>query len=297
VWNNANQSFVSKNKYRGREIKTADFFRVLRAFIDDGERLLVDHVPYLLQKLHNLAAIILALDGFRFYGCSLLLIYDGDRDAQNHFARHSREAEQARRTGEDTDTDHARRPNTITTGIPEKGRRSRSADVRPSGGIPGQRQADDRGDPSGNLRGQHHQTHNNRHNHSLGAHTHRIRGEINLRVVDFAHTTTGRDFVPFPPELVEAERERMLGKGYETKMDPETGLAMARFLPRHPQTPDMGFIFGLKSVSDVLREIWDEEMRQRRESGGDVRELPPLENGDVWGRAFPNGVDTGELST
>ncbi|EIW66408.1 hypothetical protein TREMEDRAFT_35090, partial [Tremella mesenterica DSM 1558] len=78
VWHPSTQSFSSKDKYRGRELKTADFARVLRYFLHDGIKLLIDHIPLLVRKLHRLASIVLGLDGFRFYGCSLLLIYDGD---------------------------------------------------------------------------------------------------------------------------------------------------------------------------------------------------------------------------
>ncbi|KLT40063.1 SAICAR synthase-like protein, partial [Cutaneotrichosporon oleaginosum] len=78
VWSNATQSFVSKNKYRGRQLKTEEFPRVLSLYLNDGNNLLVQHIPPLMQKLYSLASILVTLNGFRFYGCSLLLIYDGD---------------------------------------------------------------------------------------------------------------------------------------------------------------------------------------------------------------------------
>jgi hypothetical protein len=358
VWNHATQSFVSKNKYRGREIRTADFPRVLRTFLDDGEKLLVDHIPHLLQKLHNLAAIVLALDGFRFYGCSVLLIYDGDRDVQEHFKRHSREAglvpmpaaaaaSQGSGSGNgngnaDGDVGGAgdgdgrtnggpdqrdvgvggRGGETLLSGIthsesdeyaevrhrpdrtipisPEKGRRSRSADVRSQSRAPADTH---RAHLESHLRNQPHPHHHHdgarQHQHTLGSNTRRIRGEINLRVVDFAHTITGRDFVPLPGG---SEDPTTLGRGYETRFDPETGLMMARFPPKYPDRPDMGFVFGLKNVADSLKGIWDEEMRKRKEVNGsgedeESRELPEFENGDVWERAFPRGVENAEMST
>jgi inositol-hexakisphosphate kinase len=358
VWNHATQSFVSKNKYRGREIRTADFPRVLRTFLDDGEKLLIDHIPHLLQKLHNLAAIVLALDGFRFYGCSVLLIYDGDRDVQEHFRRHSREAGLVPMAatqgsgngngigigGADSDgnsttnggpgqrdiggsgrghdggtllsgfthsesdeyAEDRHRPDRTIPISPEKGRRSRSADVRSQSRAPAPADSH-RAHLESHLRNQPHPHHHHdgvrQHQHTLGSNTRRIRGEINLRVVDFAHTITGRDFVPLPPG---SEDPATLGRGYETRFDPETGLMMARFPPKYPDRPDMGFVFGLKNVADSLKEIWDEEMRTRKEENGtgagagedgEARDLPEFENGDVWDRAFPNGVDKAEMST
>ncbi|TEB35341.1 SAICAR synthase-like protein [Coprinellus micaceus] len=82
VWNHATQSYVTQDKYRGRNIKPAQFDSVIESFLFDGERLLAYQIPVLLQKLYALARIINRLKGFRFYGCSLLLIYDGDKESQ-----------------------------------------------------------------------------------------------------------------------------------------------------------------------------------------------------------------------
>ncbi|KAI6164967.1 hypothetical protein EDD17DRAFT_1802620 [Pisolithus thermaeus] len=85
VWNNVTQSYVTQDKYMGRDIRAEDFPSVLASFFHDGERLLVWQIPVLLQKLYALARIINRLKGFRFYGCSLLLIYDGDHDVLENF--------------------------------------------------------------------------------------------------------------------------------------------------------------------------------------------------------------------
>lgn len=275
VWNTVTSSFTSKNKYRGREIKTPDFHRVLHHFLHDGDHLLVAHIPVIIQKLHNLAAILLKLDGFRFYGCSLLLIYDGDKEAQDHFARHSSSSregevlmEQAEEEGEWVDLRH-QQGSTAQLDKREVGRRSKSVET-------------------------HHHHHHHHHRNSRrppdASNTRRLRGEVNIRVVDFAHTTTGRDFVPFPPGHVDPP-EKQLGKGYDTQLDPQTGLNLARFPPKHLDSPDLGFIFGLQNVCAALEGIW------RTESGDTVVDRwieEELNHRDIFSRL---STGTGELST
>ncbi|OCF32084.1 hypothetical protein I316_06240 [Kwoniella heveanensis BCC8398] len=357
VWNNETQSFVSRNKYRGREIKTSDFPLVLQSFLSDGETLLVDHIPIIVQKLHNLAAIMLQLDGFRFYGCSLLLIYDGDKETQDHYRQHvrgeacssamqpldenqevdlnlnsttdipsSRLSSSGAAGGRDDADDkedewaeHRHRPmkrsERDTENEPQPAeRRSRSVDVHAS--------SRSRIRPSSSIGGSvrsHSRTRHSHDNPGVGvggagcpqqAHHRKIRGEVNIRVVDFAHTTTGRDFVTFPSDHVDPPD---LGKGYDTKFDPATGLAMARFPPKFRDRPDMGFIFGLKNVCEALKDIYEDyyqhqacttssavdQQEQRhdyrdgssREAGEEDKQRCKLEikeNADVFEFAFGN---------
>lgn len=278
VWNNSTQSFCSKDKYRGRELRTPDFPRVLSFFLHDGDTFLLDHIPNLLRKLHALAKIIHQLDGFRFYGCSLLLIYDGDKDAQDHFRRHARLPPAEIPTPVDEYAEHRHRhshshadahhpeanPGGSTT------RRSRSVDAA------------------------------HRRQRPNATNTLRLRGEVNIRVVDFAHTTTGRDFLPTPLEELRREDPQALGKGYDTHFDTQTGLAMARFPPKHRSAPDMGFLFGLKSVCEALRGIWQGEMDRRRFEG-DVSRVRELDNDcwdeRVWSEIFGDEVDVASMST
>ncbi|WVQ99083.1 hypothetical protein IAU59_006215 [Kwoniella sp. CBS 9459] len=345
VWNNETQSFVSRNKYRGREIKTADFPFVLQSFLSDGETLLVDHIPVIVQKLHNLAAIMLQLDGFRFYGCSLLLIYDGDKETQDHYRQHVRggscssametldESQEvnsstndpthlpstsglrmSRHDLEDTEhgekddewAEHRHRPTKRLEREAEDEpqpaeRRSRSVDLHASSRSRVRGSSSIGGDTRSHSRTRH--THHDTHNGGgcpQQAHHRKIRGEVNIRVVDFAHTTTGRDFVTFPADHVDPPD---LGKGYDTKFDPVTGLAMARFPPKFRDRPDMGFIYGLKNVCEALKNIYEdhthayalvnEEQGLSSEEGGgigDGRKLEIKENADVFEFAF--GSDT-----
>ncbi|KAF9519557.1 hypothetical protein BS47DRAFT_1254889, partial [Hydnum rufescens UP504] len=83
VWNHVTQSYETQDKYTGRDVRTEDFPSVLSKFFCDGQNLLVYHIPIILHKLYALAGIISRLNGYRFYGCSLLFIYDGDHETQD----------------------------------------------------------------------------------------------------------------------------------------------------------------------------------------------------------------------
>ena len=237
---------------------------MLRAFLSDGETLLIDHIPIIIRKLHRLAAIMLSLKGFRFYGCSLLLIYDGDASVQQHYSRHVRSHATIYEEEQEHGSNHHHRDRRRSVSRPGDTRRSRSAEVGSGSASPA------------------HAKHR------------KVRGEVNIRVVDFAHTTTGRDFVPIPKGSEDVEG---MGKGYETKFDEETGRAMARFPPKFGDKPDMGFLFGLKSVCETLETIWVDAMRGQE--GEDARWWDDGEEGlkRVCERAFPGGVEDAELST
>ena len=291
VWNHATQSYVMQNKYTGREIRTEEFQAVFTSFFHDGEHLLVYHIPALLQKLYALARIINRLKGYRFYGCSLLFIYDGDHDMQEAYTRCVSDSPSSRsKRGESLDRyalrrgDNTHRQETTTL------RRSRSEDLLlgpvTKRSHPGRRK----------------------------------RGELNIRIVDFAHTTTGRDYLPYSADR-ERDRDRdrgggggnktrevSSGKGYQADVDPESGLIYARFPPHHPEQPDLGFLFGLRNLSETLHRIWDEERarRFRASSRADAQEeqLHPLscdgkEIFDVifGSSGFPGEIDPGMVST
>ena len=54
----------------------------LAPFLHDCGRFLVHQIPILFSKTYSLAKIVNPLRGYRFYGCSLLLVYDGDNEIQ-----------------------------------------------------------------------------------------------------------------------------------------------------------------------------------------------------------------------
>lgn len=280
------QSYVTQDKYMGREVKPEGFPSVLASFLSDGRRLLAHQIPVLLQKVYALAAIINRLKGYRFYGCSLLLIYDGDREAQDAFKADVMEHPSSRnKRGESLERKQSRPRSRSAAHHSPSLRRSHSEDLllgpvaKRSGGR-------------------------------------RKRGEINVRIVDFAHTTTGREYLPYPHDDILSQPEPQqqtagattsnpsTGKGYTAEVDPETGLILARFPPHYPDLPDRGFLFGLKSLAETLEAIWnDERIRRMKLSRDDpsavAHQLPPLptDGNEIFDEIFPDGEDPGYLST
>lgn len=241
------------------------------------------HIPVLLQKLYALARIINRLKGYRFYGCSLLLIYDGDRDTQQAYRASVLENPSARsRRGESLER---QRPSVVDP-IPGQSspkvhplRRSHSEDVL-DGPI------------------------------AKRVTARRKRGEVNIRIVDFAHTTNGRDWIPYPEDVDPNEvplPEAGDGKGYTTALDPETGLVYARFPPHFPEEPDRGFIFGLRSIANALEKIYNDERKRRvklhrEDSSSAPPQLPslPQDGKQIFTEILGQGEeyqDIGNLST
>jgi len=280
VWNNATQSYISQDKYKGREVRKDDFPSVLASFLHDGERLLVYQIPVILRKLYALARIIYRLKGFRFYGCSLLMIYDGDREAQEAFRACSLDNPSSRsKRGESLERQMDNRvPGEAIKHATRAGlRRARSEDLL-LGPV---------------------ETRSNRR---------RKRGEIQLRLVDFAHTTTGHDWLPSPPPGRTETDEVSSGKGYQAEVDPESGLIYARFPPHYPDQPDRGFLFGLMNLSQSLENIWNQERLRRIKTARDHplshddEQLPPLslKGKEIFREIFAsteNDIDLGNIST
>ncbi|KAG5728723.1 hypothetical protein E4T56_gene18637 [Termitomyces sp. T112] len=273
VWNLVTESYTTQDKYRGREIRAEDFDVVLASFLSDGQRLLVYHIPALLQKLYALARIINRLKGYRFYGCSILLIYDGDQEVQETFCTSVFEHPSSRtKRGESLERHSS---NAYDKKIDEHTlRRSHSEDL---------------------LLGSVAKRSNER----------KKRGEVDIRIVDFAHTTTGRDWLPFDVLDDRASHEVFSSSnGYQAEVDPESGLLYARFPPHYPDQPDRGFLFGLKNLTESLERIWNEERKRRFKASRDnpsiaPRHLPalPTEGKEIFVEAFNDDEDPGMIST
>lgn len=268
VWNNVTQSYITQDKYNGRDVRPEEFDSVLKSFLFDGECLLAYQVPVLLQKLYALAHIIHRLKGYRFYGCSVLLIYDGDKESQEvfrssvleHPSSRSKRGESLERRSQSQN--HGRAPL----------RRSHSEDLL-----------------VGSVA-----------KRSSGR---RKRGEINVRIVDFAHTTNGRDWLPYSEASMRPRPHEVFSssKGYQAEVDPESGLIYARFPPHYPEHPDRGFLLGLKNLTTSLEKIWNEERIRLMKVGRDdpsVAQLPPLspEGKEIFDEIFDD-EDSGMVST
>lgn len=267
VWDNTTQAYRMQDKYTGREIPPSGFGSVLKSFLSDGDQLLVHQIPILLQKLYALTRIVNRLKGYRFYGCSLLLIYDGDREAQESFR--SSELENPSSRGRSGTSLERRADSQPQSGEKRTLRRTHSEDL---------------------LVGPVAKRQNRR----------KKRGEINVRIVDFAHTTTGHDWAPYPKDF---EHRPLTHSAYESDFDPETGLLYARFPPHYPERPDRGFLFGLKTLTEGLEEIWNKERYKRSKAARETPEkevlkLPPLavDGKDIFEEIF-GGDDDGYIST
>jgi inositol-hexakisphosphate 5-kinase len=267
VWNNATQSYVSRDKYQGRDLDRGELVSALRSFLHDGDHLLARQIPVLLPKIYALARIINRLKGFRFYGCSLLLIYDGDYEAQEAFNKSVPDHTPASRNARGESLERGR---TEPRHEHLELRRSHSEDLF-----------------FGSLA-----------KRSSGRHK---RGEIMVRVVDFAHTTTGRDWLPLSANGDRvAVSEVTTSEGYHAEIDPETGRIYARFPPQYPNQPDRGFLFGLHNLAIILKQIYNDERFRRIQDSVDDQ-LPPLPPDDdmiIFEEIFgPEGEDLGEIST
>ena len=267
VWNHVKQAYVTRDKYSGREVRPEDFNSVLESFLFDGERLLAYQIPVLLQKLYALARIIHRLKGYRFYGCSILLIYDGDRESQEVFRSSVLEHPSSRnKRGESLE----RRSSSQSQPGQNTLRRSHSENLL-----------------VGSVA-----------TRSSGR---RKRGEINVRIVDFAHTTTGRDWLPYTDTKERSQPHD--SEGYHADIDPETGMIYARFPPYYPEQPDRGFLMGLKNLTISLEEIWNEERIRRIKAARDdpslaACQLPALYVGgkEIFDEIF-HDEDSGMVST
>jgi inositol-hexakisphosphate 5-kinase len=277
VWDHASQSYITQDKYNGREVRADEFDSVLESFLFDGERVLAYQIPVLLQKLYALARIINRLKGYRFYGCSLLLIYDGDAESQEVFRSSALAEQPSSQHHKRSESLERRRSNSIVQSgtsvdalLPTL-RRSHSEDLLV--GPVAKRES-----------------------------RRKKRGEINVRIVDFAHTTTGRDWLPYPSDFTSPNPAPE--KGYHADFDSETGLLYARFPPHYPDQPDRGFLFGLKSLSESLEGIWERERVKRRKAAREdpTKEqfkLPALavDGKEVFEEIFGAEEDEGMIST
>lgn len=282
------QSYVTQNKYSGREIKTDDFASVLASFLHDGERLLVHQIPILLSKIYSLAKIVNRLKGYRFYGCSVLLIYDGDHEVQDVLI--SQTCEQPSPRNQRGESLERRKNHQKHLSDSSSKKNSSTSTCQPSDAGCEKLEYDS---PSGSppptpLRRSHSEDlmvgpvakrcHNSRP---------RKRGEVNLRIVDFAHTTTGQDWVPYPdpsmdkysPAYFNAQHPKVeevaSGKGYVADIDPATGCIYARFPPHYPDQPDRGFLWGLRNVAETLENLWNQERVRRMKGSGSNTFLGP----------------------
>ncbi|KAJ1985761.1 inositol polyphosphate kinase kcs1 [Dimargaris cristalligena] len=77
VYKTQKSRFLFQDKYYGRSLNDKTFKRSLLEYLDNGEEIVVHHIPTLLRKLIDLYRLVMSIHGFRFYASSLLIVYDG----------------------------------------------------------------------------------------------------------------------------------------------------------------------------------------------------------------------------
>lgn len=74
VYISERDEYEIQDKYIGRTLTQASFEETIKKFLSNG---IQDIIPILLKKLKRLYKEIEKMDGYRFYGSSLLIVYDG----------------------------------------------------------------------------------------------------------------------------------------------------------------------------------------------------------------------------
>ncbi|KDN51436.1 hypothetical protein K437DRAFT_272934 [Tilletiaria anomala UBC 951] len=237
VFDCTTESYIFQDKYYGRQVAPADFPRALGRFFDNGEVLMLHHFPSIVQQLRQLARIVHGLKGYRFYASSLLFIYDGAHEIQ---VKLMQDFEQRIKHG--------------IAGVPLSTIDSASAspamlpvDAQSGGKLvpPSLLSVSSESSKAGSG------TASPLMDGSKKAR--RRKGEMKIRIIDFAHSTTGSDFRN-PNE--EAPKELI---------DPDEYFArpVVRFPPRLHEGPDSGYLWGLKNLCASFAEIWKTERKKR----------------------------------
>lgn len=242
--------FEFQDKYYGRDVKADQFTAVLERFFHNGYQVLIQHVPVMVDKLHQLARHVCKLKGYRFYASSLLLIYDGDLRRQNALLR-AFEAQLPSATGQPYVLSRSTQSNasdlaSTATGASEAfgelsmqgSSTASSSTTTPILTLPSPAVTDAAQAPESEA-----------HHRRCGR-----RGHMKIRIIDFAHCTTGSDFY-FPDDH----------NGRPPSTLEEQVLPIGRHPPAHRNQPDAGYLWGLRCLTLAFHEIWERERSRRIE--------------------------------
>ncbi|GAA6062553.1 hypothetical protein JCM10212_004114 [Sporobolomyces blumeae] len=293
VYKTTEERYVFQDKYFGRQVSNEDFPDVLSSFLNDGDSVLAYHIPHILSQLYRLASIVYGLNRFRFYAASLLFIYDGDSDVQDAyrkmvFSNTSNPSPALKAVSSSMPEPSPLRSMALSSSNrsyddieEERPRpRARSADANDEYDSNDERQAGRHAPerpPLPPLQNQSKKNSSGRHRHHQHhrrsrSKKHKVSGEVTIRLIDFAHCTTGDDFVT--PE-----------EGASVDLEPgefsADGRVVARFPPTHPNQPDLGFLLGLRSLCAALKMIWADEW-DKGNLPGKQRELQGIPGEEIW---------------
>ena len=76
-------SRVRKDRYYGKKLKLGELPEALRLYLDNGKAVRRDLIPAFLKRLKDMERWFATQQQFRFYGTSLLFIYEGDPSAED----------------------------------------------------------------------------------------------------------------------------------------------------------------------------------------------------------------------
>lgn len=81
IWDKKSQHFIERDKYFGRRVRAGfQFAACIARYLYDGECVysILIKIPKLISDIEELEKAVLQLEGYRLYGSSLLLMYDGE---------------------------------------------------------------------------------------------------------------------------------------------------------------------------------------------------------------------------
>ncbi|KAF9584584.1 hypothetical protein BGW38_005938 [Lunasporangiospora selenospora] len=254
VYNITTERFLFQNKYYGRKLTKETLPLTLKEFLFNGSEVVLGHIPILLKKLKDLAKIIKSLGGYRFYASSLLIYYDGHASSLPPPVSRSRRgsvlgkslpmrASLVRNGSENSQPSRPLSNNTDMTNQHAAKDVSRES-TQPQSPVHRQR----RRSPS-QHRSHQHPPRVARAQPSGQQQSQGGRPRMDLKVIDFAHCTSGN----FD----------------EDKMPP--------YPPMHPGEPDKGYLLGLQNLMIIFRDIWDQ-------NGGDLEmsQIWKEEEEELW---------------
>ncbi|PWZ00916.1 hypothetical protein BCV70DRAFT_230966 [Testicularia cyperi] len=282
VYDCVQKTFIFQDKYYGRKVLPEEFPSALGRFFHDGTRTLMHHVPLIVQKIYHLAWIVWHLRGYRFYASSLLFIYDGDcntqRKLEDEFDQRCMQGIGGRVP-----------PSQMVPGTQLRG--EGLADTEPAAEeVDG---ANSYSIGSSPLLGPVGET---------GLRRRRRKGEINIRIIDFAHCTTGHDY-DYSHVADDLSAAASLNPS-DVRSDQEGSLPVARFPPKLIDGPDSGYLYGLKNLAASFEEIWNMERERRararaqlaEDTGKSPDEIQTDADGYFIGDIGPLQVEGGEAS-
>ncbi|KDE06791.1 hypothetical protein MVLG_02830 [Microbotryum lychnidis-dioicae p1A1 Lamole] len=258
VFKSAEGRYVFQDKYFGRNVTTQEFPSVLAHFLSNGVEVLAYQIPIILRQLYRLASILKGLNRYRFYAASLLFIYDGDAEVQANLKAQMFSGGQLSSTGESSCVTTTTTMTTTSTGLSDS--------------------------PSGPVLDRHHHASASSHAHRHHGKKHRVPpGGVTIRLIDFAHCTTGDDFITVDELAASMSKSSDEGDGSSPSVPaPGTilpdGRVVASFPPTHPNQADLGFLLGLKSLASSLTMIWNQE----RALGNAPEEPLHVEGEGIW---------------